>query len=118
MTKGTRFRVLADYEVHDPHPLQLPEGSEVTILRSDMSWPGWLWVKAGRQTGWIPASCLTVTSPGPGRTSQAFDGTELSARCGEILEGLEEAPGWVLARRATGETGWFPLFNLKPHQHT
>lgn len=118
MTTRTRFRVLADYEVNDPHPLQLPSGTEVRILRSDLSWPGWVWVEAGRQTGWIPESCLDAATPGPGRTSRAFDGSDLSARRGEILDLIEEAPGWILARRESGETGWFPLFNLKPHQHT
>lgn len=114
-----RFRVLADYEVNDPHPLQVEADLRVDIVRTDTSWPGWIWVRCGEQTGWIPARCLSHDQPEkPARTTTRFDGTELSARRGEFLEALETAPGWIFARNAAGERGWFPLFNLKPAPNT
>jgi len=113
--KARRFRVLADYEVNDPHPLRLEANLPVEIVRTDTSWPGWVWIRCGEQTGWIPLHCLSQEeSNEETRTRIAFDGTELSASRGDLLEATETAPGWIYARSEAGESGWFPLFNLKP----
>lgn len=120
MTEETaKFRVLADYEVIDPHPLRVPEDAAVEVLREDDSWPGWVWIRFGKNEGWIPASYLgPVPEASLRRCQRAFDGVDLSAQRGEILEALETVSGWILARRENGETGWFPLFNLKPVPRT
>jgi hypothetical protein len=118
MSEKSRFRVLADYEVHDPHPLRLEAGTAVEVLRPDLGWPGWVWVESGGQTGWIPESHLRHgDGPNP-VTVQAFDGSDLSARRSDVLQALGEAPGWIYAEAASGKRGWFPLFNLRPLQHT
>lgn len=115
MADPTFFTVLADYDVIDPHPLRLPGGSAVRIIRSDTTWPGWLWVEATGQRGWIPESFLTIEPNGVDAVlSEPFDGTELSARRATALTALAEAPGWIFARHPNGQTGWFPLFNLRP----
>jgi hypothetical protein len=118
METERRYRVLADYDVHDPQPLQLEAGQEVRIVRSDLGWPGWVWIEGGNNAGWIPESHLEGISPGRARTTSAFDGSDLSARRGDVLIVEEEAPGWIRGRRGDGVSGWFPLFNLKPHRHT
>lgn len=118
MAEKTRFRVLADLEVHDPHPLRLAAGAAVRILRGDLSWPGWVWVESADQAGWIPESFLRQDADGSAVLSRAFDGADLSAQRGEVLLTREEAPGWIYAENAEGRRGWFPLFNLKPHPHT
>lgn len=113
------YRVLADYDVVDPRPLRVPEEGEVEVLREDESWPGWVWVRYRDDQGWIPASFLSPAAGAPlRRCRRAFDGTDLSANRGEILEALETESGWILARRENGATGWFPLFNLKPVPRT
>ena len=109
------FRVLADYEVIDPHPLRVPEEAEVEALREDESWPGWVWIRYANDEGWIPVSYLGPTEGASlRRCKRAFDGTDLSANRGEIVEAMETESGWIRARRQNGECGWFPLFNLKP----
>lgn len=113
-----QFRVLSDYEVHDPHPLILGADIEVKLIRNDVSWPGWVWVEVAEMSGWIPESHLGAGSGSRRRTLKAFNGQDLSGRRGEILTALEEAPGWIYATNANGDRGWFPLFNLKPHPQT
>lgn len=113
MTINRQFRVLADYEVSDLHPLVLDPGTDVKVIRNDTSWPGWSWVEAGKQAGWIPDAFLDETAT---ETERAFNGADLSAKRGDILDSQEDAPGWIFAKNASGETGWFPLFNLKPCQ--
>ena len=111
---ASQFRVLADYEVIDPHPLRLESGTPVRLIKVDMGWPGWVWVESGKQSGWIPEFFLVNTGQPECTVTRDFDGSDLSAKRGEILNTLEEAPGWIFARNTDGETGWFPLFNLKP----
>jgi hypothetical protein len=118
MSDGQTFRVLADYEVNDPHPLRLQAGAPVKVLRADLGWPGWLWIEAGDQTGWIPESFLRGVGSDNPVTARAFDGADLSARRGDALRALEEAPGWIYAEGGAGRRGWFPLFNLRPLPRT
>ena len=118
MAEPARYRVLVDYEVNDPHPLRLERGEAVRRGQQDAGRPGGVWVDAGHQAGWIPESCLTQEDDSATRVQRPFDGGDLSARRGEFLEALEEASGWVYARKESGETGWFPLFNLKPVPRT
>jgi len=117
--QSQRYCVLADYDVNDPHPLKLEADRPVEILRTDTSWPGWVWIRSDGQTGWIPETHLSkATDDGATHTVALFDGTELSARHGELLEAHETAPGWIYATSSTGAKGWFPLFNLKPVRDT
>jgi hypothetical protein len=118
MIEETQYRVLADYEVNDPHPLRLPMNTVVKVRRTDDSWPGWLWVEADGQTGWIAEAFLKAEENGDLRTIRDYDGTELSAKRDQILTATESVSGWIVARSASGETGWFPLFNLRPCQQT
>jgi hypothetical protein len=112
------YRVLADYEVNDPHPLVLEAGAVVEVLRPDPGWPGWVWIKAGGQAGWLPEAWLADPSAGSTTTVRAFNGADLSARRGDLLTALESAPGWIFAAGGAGRTGWFPLFNLRPVPQT
>lgn len=113
MARAT-YTVLADYEVIDPHPLKLKEGDRVAILKTDASWPGWVWVRGGEQLGWIPRSYLGIETGDSVAVVKGFDGTDLSAKRGDTLEALETVSGWIRGRSADGREGWFPLFNLKP----
>ncbi len=110
------YRVLADYDVNDPHPLILEAGTPVEIVRDDSGWPGWVWIRSGEQSGWIPESYLGERSGHECRTIKDFNGKDLSAKRGQILTAKEHASGWILATDGAGQTGWFPLFNLRPAQ--
>jgi hypothetical protein len=118
MSEETQYRVLSDYEVNDPHPLRLAAKVAVRVVRTDASWPGWLWVQAGDQTGWIAEALLDKQDNGEYLTIREYNGTELSAKKDEVLTELDSIGGWIFARSTTGETGWFPLFNLRPLQRT
>ncbi len=118
MNRTLSYRVLADYEVNDPHPLRLEAGAAVTIRQRDSGWPGWVWVEAGDQAGWMPESRLRDPGAAVTVTARPFDGSDLSARRGELLRVLESEPGWVYAEDAAGRRGWFPLFNLRPLPQT
>lgn len=109
----SKFRVLTNYEVSDPHPLILETGEEVTIKQHDASWEGWAWIECGKQVGWMPESYLDTPDKSIARVTQPFAGHELSAEKDEILIGIHEISGWVWCRKEKGETGWFPLFNLE-----
>lgn len=110
-----QFRVLADYEVVDPHPLRVRAGNTVRPQREDSGWPGWVWVEVPQQhAGWIPVSCLENARAESTICRMDFDGTDLSACRGDLLTALHTEPGWIFARHPDGRTGWFPLFNLKP----
>ena len=112
--RGTQYRVLADYEVNDPHPLVLAAGVAVRVLCKDSGWPGWVWVQSGNDAGWIPESYLENPASAETLTSRAYNGSDLSARRGELITALEAAHGWIHATGDAGRTGWFPLFNLRP----
>ena len=116
INEGNQYRVLADYEVNDPHPLILARGVAVRVVRHDAGWPGWAWVQSGNEAGWIPEACLEDASLPETVTGRPFNGTDLSARRGATLTVLESAPGWIFAQDEAGGKGWFPLFNLKPVQ--
>lgn len=121
MSNATRsFRVLADYEVIDPHPLRLRSGQPVQPLRMDPRWPGWVWIQTDQppQSGWIPAAYLLDPAASTTVCQRDFDGTDLSARRGDILTAIHNEAGWIFARHPDGRTGWFPLFNLKPDPRT
>lgn len=111
------FRAISEYEVSYPHPVVFKAGDSVKIIKSDASWPGWVWVEIsdGNQ-GWAPRSVLAAGNEDNGESVALahYNGTELSAAKGERLEGLHEESGWVWCRGEDGSEGWFPLFNLKP----
>ena len=113
---ASRYRVLADYEVNDPHPLELAEGTPVQVVRKDAGWPGWVWIRSDNGAGWVPESCLLDPLKTETITVNDFDGTDLSAKAGDILTANEVVSGWVNATSADGKSGWFPLFNLRPTQ--
>lgn len=108
------FRVLADYEVNDRHPLRAQPGDAATILHTDSTWPGWAWIETLDTTGWAPLSHLQSSLPGTTRFSKPFDGTELSAQKDAVLTAIAEESGWIFAQDAQLRRGWFPLFNLRP----
>lgn len=118
MSEEMQYRVLADYEVNDPHPLVVRAKTAVRALRTDPGWPGWVWVESEGQTGWIAEAFLDTDADGTLRTNRDYNGTELSAKRDEILTELESRNGWIMARSEAGETGWFPLFNLRPRRST
>lgn len=109
-----QYRVLADYEVTDPRPLILDAGTEVAIVRKDPAWPGWVWIEKGADHGWIPEGFLDNPQEASTRTVKPFIGRDLSAHKGALLTARDSAPGWIYAMDADEQTGWFPLFNLKP----
>lgn len=113
-SKYPQYRVLADYEVTDPRPLILGVGAEVALVRKDPAWPGWVWVECGADHGWIPENFLADTAGATTTTIKPFNGRDLSAHKGALLSARDSAPGWIYAMDADEQTGWFPLFNLKP----
>jgi hypothetical protein len=113
-----QYQVIADYEVHDPHPLILEADAQVRTLRKDLSWPGWVWIEAKNLRGWIPEAFLKDAEARETTTACAFDGTDLSARKDQLLTRLDAAPGWIYALNEEGFKGWFPHFNLRPRQDT
>ncbi|MGA1205185.1 MAG: SH3 domain-containing protein [Opitutales bacterium] len=117
-SSNCQYRVMTDYEVNDPHPLILEDGSHVELVRRDSGWPGWVWVTDGQQSGWVPETHLEECGDGQARLLKDFNGKDLSARKGDILVARETVSGWIHATSPTGECGWFPLFNLRPAQQT
>ena len=115
---NSAYLVRADYEVIDPRPLILPEKVQVEVIRKDDNWPGGVWIKDEKQAGWIPETHLDSSDQPSAMTVMPFNGTELSAHKGELLHAVGSAPGWIFARNERQETGWFPLFNLRPVQQT
>lgn len=113
LNESRYYRVAADYEVSYEHPIKLQPGDRVQILKQDPRWPGWVWGACGGEPGWIPESVLGPVVEEHYRVAQApFDGTELSALEGDLLEGLRAEAGWMWCRGPSGDEGWFPVYNL------
>jgi hypothetical protein len=105
----THYRVIKPYTRQYPDPISFSQGEAVIRERKDDEFPGWWWCTDKRgKSGWVHEAYLEEEDY---RFLGKFDYSawELNASEGELLEGMGEVGGWLLATKADGEVGWVPL---------
>ena len=75
--------------------------------------PEWVWTtnKDGL-SGWVHESQLSIK----GKTAHATEDSnaqEISLRKGDVVDSLRELGGWHWCRKADGQEGWTPGYNLR-----
>ncbi|MBL9116572.1 MAG: hypothetical protein JNJ83_16315 [Verrucomicrobiaceae bacterium] len=109
------FFVTADYTVIDRAPLELVAGQRVRTGRTDIDWPGWVWVTADDGRGsYVPEDILEATKDGIATVSQAFAAHDLSVKARDEVESIRHVKGWHWCRNAMGQEGWLPAYLLMP----
>ena len=108
-----RYQALADFAVNYPHPLRLAKGEQVKVAQRDRMWPEWIWTtNANGLSGWVHESQLTIEG-NVAHAAEASNAQEISLRKGDIIESLRELGGWHWCRKADGQEGWTPGYNLR-----
>lgn len=103
-------RVIRAYVCAYPEPIVFDAGELLTVERRDAQFPGWLWVRrANGHGGWAPQQILSLLHGDQVLAMQAYEATELSTQCGEILQVVKEIDGWCWARNSMGQCGWVPV---------
>jgi hypothetical protein len=90
------------------NPIKLCRGESVEIVKSDPSWPGWLWCRTPTGlAGWVPEDILEKSGKNV-TAREDYDATELTVAVGDQLKFIKEKKGWVWCEAKTGERGWVP----------
>ena len=113
------YIVIMKHETEYPNPITLTIGEKVHIGKEyeateNENWENWIYcTKADNSTsGWVPKQIINYES---GCILQDYSAKELTVEKDEIVEGIEELNGWLLAKnKSTSEIGWIPMENLKP----
>jgi SH3-like domain-containing protein len=108
-----KFRAFSDFDVHYPRPLEVSKGDRVLVGRRDSEWPQWLWVTdASGVSAWVHESVLEIAGE-QAVLREDFSARELSVKKDEVLESMRLLGGWHWCRKASGEMGWIPEYNLE-----
>ncbi len=111
-----QYHVTKSYVHQYADPISFAQGEAVLRERkdSDEKYPGWWWCTDKRgKSGWVHEAYLEEDDY---RFLGKFDynARELTVAEGDVLEGLGEVGGWLLATKADGEQGWVPLDHVRP----
>jgi len=89
----------------------LKEGEDISIVRGKKSeWKGWLFCKAGDNSGWVPEEIINFTSTSQGKITEDYSSKELYVRVGEPVIEIKKMAGWLWCiQERTAEVGWLPL---------
>jgi len=113
MAAEPRCRVIEPRESSSPDPLEVRQGSAVSVGERDSQWPGFLrCTAADGKRGWIAEEYLEI------RDSSAllrrdYSANELTVNENELLKILDAAGGWFWCENASGERGWVPALNVR-----
>lgn len=104
--------VIKAYESEYTEPLVMSKGSEVTIMKRESEWPGWIWcqTKAGDRR-WVAKAYLIIDG-NRGILNRDYEATELTAQIGDMVKAIFEEAGWVWCESKTDNRGWLPVSNL------
>ncbi len=113
---NAKFLVIEDYSSQYEEPLKLKAGEVVKTGRrftEDPEWPGWIWCEnSSGKGGWVLERILNI-SDNDGVVLDNYNASELSARAGEIIEGVKKEGGWIWGVNPQGVSGWIPERNVK-----
>jgi GNAT superfamily N-acetyltransferase len=111
-----RVVALSSHEIPDRPPIQLEVGERVEVGDRDDEWPAFVFVRAERGSGWVPARHLDRQGA-VAVVAEAYDTAELPTHEGEELEVLRDdaLSGWLWCRAADGREGWVPQKTLHRH---
>jgi hypothetical protein len=107
-------RAYSDFVIHYPRPLEVKRGDRVKVGRRDTSWSEWLWVSDDSgNSAWMHESLLQIDQE-EAEVLEDFSAAEISVVKEELVESVRVLGGWHWCRKASGEQGWIPDYNLKP----
>jgi SH3-like domain-containing protein len=108
-----QVRVIREYRIEYPDPIQISRGERVTVGRADDEFPGWKWCKAadGRE-GWVPVELLSNEGT-EAIVLQEYSARELAAQPGEEVIVEEDRHNWLLVRNSRGDRGWLPATHVE-----
>ena len=103
------MRVISDYEVCYPNPLNLNVGDRIELFEKEVptKWQGWNWCKnATGNEGWISESYFRRIDFGA-EIIKDYSAQELSVSKDDIIELVFEDCGWAWCKKKNKE-GWVP----------
>jgi SH3-like domain-containing protein len=105
-------RVIREYKIEYPDPIQVARGERVTVGREDEEFPGWRWCMAANgHEGWVPVELLSDTGT-EALVLKEYSARELAVQAGEEVFIEEDRHGWLFIRNSRGECGWLPATHV------
>lgn len=106
---GQRARVIESHVSGPESPVKFTAGDLLGVGHRDQQRTTHVWVTdQSGHAGWVPDTCLEMTSEHGAVANRDFDATDLTIVKDEIVDVLEEAEGSTHCRNAHGTAGWVP----------
>lgn len=106
---GRRARVIESHVSGPESPVTFTVGDLLGVGHRDQQRTTHVWVTdQNGHAGWVPETCLEMTSEHVAVATCDFDATDLTIVKDEIVDILEEAGESTHCRNAHGTAGWVP----------
>ena len=105
------MRVIKNYEICYPNPLNLKVGDNIELFKKDVpeKWLGWNWCKdSSGNEGWISETYFEKKESEV-KIVKNYTAQELSVVSGEYVELIFEDCGWAWCKKEAGKEGWLPV---------
>lgn len=107
-------RVIEDYQVPYPDPIQANAGDEVSVdINKKTEISGWVWcMNHAGKSGWVPKTYIEING-NQGKMLQHYNAIELTIQAGDILKVYKEESGFYWVGNQAGQQGWIPCANVE-----
>jgi hypothetical protein len=107
------YRVLKPYTRQYPDPIRFAQGEAILRERKDDEFPGWWWCTDQRgKSGWVHEAYFEEEDYRI-LGKHDYHAWELTVSEGEVLEGIGDIGGWLMASKPDGEQGWVPIDHVQ-----
>jgi uncharacterized protein YgiM (DUF1202 family) len=112
-----RGRVIKEWKVTYPDPIDVQAGEDVKLGVTDPEWPGWQWCTGVRgRSGWVPIAFFILVDKETGRMRCNYSAQELAVSIDEKINLHQQESGWYWASNTAGKKGWIPAKNVELQQ--
>lgn len=104
------MKVIEDYEICYPNPLNLKVGEKIELYEKDVpeKWRGWNWCKDSTgNEGWISETYFTRNGS-RAEIIKDYTAQEMAVSRGDQVELIFEDCGWAWCKKG-GFEGWLPM---------
>lgn len=104
------MKVIEDYEICYPKPLDLKVGDQIQLFERDVpeKWRGWNWCKDSTgNEGWISETYFIRNTKGAVMVKD-YTAKEISVANGDNVEAVYSDCGWSWCKKTNGDQGWLP----------